>query len=149
KRTIPPRSALRAGLVQGANMFFLRQVFERVGHFSEDLGPGTPLLAAEDCELAARASFAGFVGVMLPATVVYHHHRRKPGSAESNATTRGYAVGAGAYYAIGLTRGIGAFRQVWARSCASKVQMSDALAMRLELEFRGAADYLKLYLEKK
>src|SRR5262249_5950132 len=54
KRTIPPRSVIRAGLVQGANMFFLRQVFERVGHFSEGLGPGTPLLAAEDCELVAR-----------------------------------------------------------------------------------------------
>src|SRR5262249_30098401 len=70
KRTIPPRSVIRAGLVQGANMFFLRQVFERVGHFSEGLGPGTPLLAAEDCELVARASSAGFAGVMLPDVIV-------------------------------------------------------------------------------
>jgi GT2 family glycosyltransferase len=140
---------LPAGTVQGANMFFLRRVFERVGHFSEDLGPGTPNLSCEDIELAARASFAGFAGVTLPEVIVYHHHRRKPGSPESDATLRGYAVGRGAYYAIGITRGINEFWQLWARLQASKGQMPDAQAMDLEREFRGAADYLKLQLEKK
>ena len=148
KLTIPPRSVLPAGMVQGANMFFLRQVFERVGYFSEDLGPGTSFNCA-DIELASRASSAGFVGVMLPNVIVHHHHRRRPGSAESDAMLRGYAAGRGAYYAIGITRGINEIWQLWARLFASKGQMPDALAMQLELEFRGAADYLKHYLEKK
>jgi GT2 family glycosyltransferase len=148
KLTIPPRSVLPTGMVQGANMFFLRQVFERAGNFSEDLGPGTAFNCA-DIELAARASFAGFVGVMLPEVIVYHHHQRKPGSAESDTTLRGYTAGRGAYYAIGMTRGINEFWQLWARLFVSKGQMPDARAMQLELEFRGAADYLKHYLEKK
>src|SRR5262249_37594763 len=95
------------------------------------------------------ASLAGFAGVILPDVIVYHHHHRKAGSAESDATLRGYAAGRGAYYAIGITRGINEFWHVWARWYASKGQIPDAQVMELEREFRGAADYLKFYLEKK
>ena len=45
KKIIPPRTLLPAGAIQGCNMFALRAVFDRVGLFAEDLGPGTPLLA--------------------------------------------------------------------------------------------------------
>ncbi len=145
KDTIQPRTLLPGGMIQGANMFFLRRIFEEVGNFSEDLGAGTPF-PCEDIEFATRASFAGFTGALLPSVIVYHHHERKPGSLESDATLRGYDTGRGAYYAIALTRGLNECWQLWSRQSQSNGPMSKALAAKLEREFRGAADYLKVHL---
>jgi GT2 family glycosyltransferase len=147
KSIIAPYSLLPTGAIHGANMFFLRSVFKRIGNFSEDLGPGTQF-HCEDIEFAARASLAGFTGVLLPSAIVYHHHRRKPGSAESDAALRGYDFGRGAYYAIGLSHGLNEFWRHWASLSWSNGPMSKALAAQLEREFRGAADYLKHYVEK-
>jgi len=145
KHTIQPRTLLPAGMIQGANMFFQRRVFEEIGNFSEDLGAGTPF-PCEDIEFATRASFAGFTGALLPSVIVYHHHERKPGSLESDATLRGYDIGRGAYYAIALIRGLNECWHLWSGQSQSNGPMSKALAAKLEREFRGAADYLKLHL---
>jgi len=149
KYDLKPYTLLRAGVIQGANMFFSRPIFESVGYFREDLGAGTLFKSAEDTEFATRASFAGFSGVMLPDVIVYHHHRRKLGSAESHATLRGYDIGRGAYYAIRLIQGADDIWELWAQLSQSQGPMSDALATRLEREFRGAADYLQHHLGKK
>ena len=149
KYVIPPGSFLPAGAIQGPNMFFLRCVFERIGYFCEVLGSGALFKSASDTEFSTRASLGGFSGVLLPSVIVYHHHKRKPGSAKSDATLRGYDTGRGAYYAIGLIHGVSDVWPLWRRSSESSGPMSDALAAKLEREFRGAADYLKYHLEKK
>jgi len=148
KSTIRARSLLPAGLIPGANMFALRSVFDRIGGFSEDFGGAAPF-AGDDVEFATRASLAGFTGVLLPSVIVHHHHGRKPGSPESEAQLEAYDIGRGAYYAVLLTRGINESWQLWSRFSAAQGPISDALAVRLEREFRGAADYLKYYLSKK
>jgi GT2 family glycosyltransferase len=145
KRIIHPRTLLPAGAVQGANMFALRQVFERVGPFADDI-PGRTHLRCEDIEFANRASVAGFTGVHLPSVIVYHHHGRKPGSAEADQILCQYDTGRGAYYAIQLTRGINECWQLWSQLSRTQGPMPDALAARLEREFRGAADFLKYHL---
>ena len=147
KGIIPPRTLLSVGLIQGLNMFALRQVFDSVGLFSEDLGLGTPFVC-EDIEFAARASFAGFTGVLLPNVIIYHHHGRKPGSPEAEATLRGYDMGRGAYYAGLMTRGINEVWQLWSSLSRSTGRMPPATAAQLQREFQGAADYLKLYISQ-
>lgn len=103
---IPPKTPiLPPGIVQGANMFFLREVFERAGLFSVEMGAGT-IFPCEDIEMACRASHSGFTGAQLPGFTVYHHHRRKINSPEAIATIRSYDHGRGAYYASLLARGV-------------------------------------------
>jgi GT2 family glycosyltransferase len=145
QRIIPPRTLLPAGAIHGSNMFALREVFERAGQFADDIA-GNTHLRCEDIEFATRASIAGFTGVLLPNVIVYHNHGRKPGSPESEAILRQYDTGRGAYYAIQLTRGINECWQLWSQLSATRGPMSDALATKLEREFRAAADYLKHYL---
>jgi glycosyltransferase involved in cell wall biosynthesis len=70
---IPRNILLPAGIVQGANMFFHRSVFDRVGYFNERMGTGTPFVAA-DIEMATRSSLAGFLGAQVPFFKVIHHH---------------------------------------------------------------------------
>jgi glycosyltransferase involved in cell wall biosynthesis len=94
---IPPRSVVPAGLVQGANMAFRREVLARIGGFDDALGPGTPF-CNDDVDAVARASAAGFAGSYVPEPVVHHHHgRRDP--ADIAALWRSYDHGRGAYYA--------------------------------------------------
>jgi GT2 family glycosyltransferase len=76
KRIIPPRSLLRAGDIQGANLFFLRSALEKIGGFREDWGAGMTI-GGEDIELCTRASLAGYTGATLPDLVVHHHHGRR------------------------------------------------------------------------
>ncbi len=98
RQNIPPHVVLIPGSIQGANMFFAREVFQRAGPFNENMGSGTPF-ACEDVEMASRASLHGFRGVLLPELKVVHDHRRKRGSPEADRTAEGYDFGRGAYYA--------------------------------------------------
>ncbi len=93
--TIPPRTLLPTGTFQGANIFFLREVFEKAGKFRDDMGSGTPF-PCEDIEFGTRASLAGFAGVFTPLVKVFHHHGRKAGSDEADETVLGYERGRGA-----------------------------------------------------
>lgn len=102
---IPPHSLLKAGMVQGANMFFKRSVFESCGVFNEELGAGTDF-PCEDIEMASRASMGGFTGRLISKLKVYHDHGRRTGSAEAEDTVRSYDSGRGAYYACLIARGV-------------------------------------------
>ncbi|HEY6948266.1 MAG TPA: glycosyltransferase family 2 protein, partial [Gemmatimonadales bacterium] len=73
---LPARSFITAGVIQGCNMAFRREVLEGIGGFDPMLGPGTPFIC-EDLDLAARASAAGWAGGYFPELLVYHHHGRK------------------------------------------------------------------------
>jgi glycosyltransferase involved in cell wall biosynthesis len=94
---ITPRRFLPAGIIHGANMAVSREVFQEVGGFDPLLGPGTPLHAADDIDLLARACWSGWPGIYDPRPVVAHHHGRKPGLAVDRLR-RGYDYGRGAYY---------------------------------------------------
>ena len=73
---IPANTVLPAGYIQGANMFFAREVFQRAGLFNEDMPGGS------DIEMATRASMQGFRGILLPELKVLHDHGRKQGTPE-------------------------------------------------------------------
>jgi LPS sulfotransferase NodH/GT2 family glycosyltransferase len=130
RQNIPPSVILTAGSIQGANMFFAREVFQRAGLFNENMGSGTPF-ACEDIEMATRASMHGFRGALLPELKVVHDHRRKRGSPEADRTVEGYDFGRGAYYA--------------ALFVAGYVERSELPNMaKLLREIDGAERYLEL-----
>jgi GT2 family glycosyltransferase len=70
-----------AGLVgAGANMVFRRSVFEEIGLFAEDLGPGTPARAADDSYQMYKLLAAGYRVEFDPGRIVLHRHRRDEAS---------------------------------------------------------------------
>ncbi len=139
---IPTKTLLPAGAIQGANMFFHRSVFDRVGLFNDHMGAGTPF-ACEDIEMATRASLAGFVGALVPFFKVTHHHRRLRGSAEANATVTSYDYGRGAYYASLINLGIPDAWKLWETSSQMQHFKQPRFRVRLIRELEGAANYLK------
>jgi GT2 family glycosyltransferase len=98
REDLPPRSFLPAGVIHGANFAVRRDVLEALGGFDERFGAGSGLESAEDIDLVARASAAGWRGAYDPRPVVYHHHRRsKP--EDIRRLKAMYDVGRGAFYA--------------------------------------------------
>lgn len=145
--TIEPGTLLISGLIQGANMFFARAAFERLGGFDEALGAGTPF-GCEDIDLCTRASLAGYTGVLLPDAKVFHHHGRKSGGAALAAAERGYDRGRGAYYARLIAAGHRNALELWAKGphfrASGPMTRTELTILRHEL--RGAADYLDIVL---
>ncbi len=145
---IKPGTALPTGTFQGANIFFLREVFEKAGLFRDDLGSGTPF-PCEDIEFATRCSLAGFTGVFTPLVKVYHHHGRKAGSKEAEDTVIGYVIGRGAYYGSMIIDGRTEAWKLWlATTYTQGKPPSRTVLQRIEREFRGAADYIRFRLEQ-
>jgi glycosyltransferase involved in cell wall biosynthesis len=145
---IPPGTALPTGTFQGANIFFLREVFEKAGLFRDDLGSGTPF-PCEDIEFGTRCSLAGFTGVFTPLVKVLHHHGRKAGSREADETVIGYEIGRGAYYGAMIVDGRTEAWKLWlATTYTQGKPPSRRVLQRMEREFRGAADYIRFRLEQ-
>ncbi|WP_194726677.1 glycosyltransferase family 2 protein [Noviherbaspirillum malthae] len=144
----PQIPVLQTGRIQGANMFYMRKVFDIAGVFDEDLGAGTPF-ACEDIEMACRASHHGFTGALLPDFTVYHHHGRKRCSPEAKRTVDSYDHGSGAYYATLLARGQYHVWTYWQCTFHDQLKESKSHALsRLSKELRGAADYIDFLLQK-
>jgi hypothetical protein len=143
--TINPKTVLPTGTFQGANIFFLREVFEKAGKFRDDMGSGTPF-PCEDIEFGTRASLAGFTGVFSPLVKVFHHHGRKAGSAEADETVIGYERGRGAYYGSLIIDGINDAWKLWLASSHTGGPPSPRVLERLEREFQGAAEYIRFRL---
>jgi O-antigen biosynthesis protein len=61
----------------GAHMILRRSTFLELGGFDERLGPGTPLLGAEDIDYNYRLLRAGFRAVSTPEIWVTHHQPRR------------------------------------------------------------------------
>jgi glycosyltransferase involved in cell wall biosynthesis len=134
---IPPNTIFPAGVVQGANMFFHRSVFDGIGYFNEKM------ISGFDIEMAARASLAGFLGAQVPFFKVIHHHKRLIGSVEANLTVEKYDYGRGAYYASLLYQGVPQSWKLW-EACSNLQNVRDQnVRMRLVRELEGAARYLK------
>jgi glycosyltransferase involved in cell wall biosynthesis len=146
---IPPRtSAIKPGLIQGANMFFLRSVFKESGFFNENMGAGTEF-PCEDIEMASRASRAGFVGAMLPSIVVHHDHGRKLGSDDACKTIQDYAFGRGAYYASLIADGTPEAWRYWQETFTKDGQIQPSDYDRLSHELLGASKYIRFLLDKR
>ncbi|HEY8383114.1 MAG TPA: glycosyltransferase [Microvirga sp.] len=138
---IPPGTMLPTGTIQGANMFFQREVFTQAGLFRADMGAGTEF-ACEDIEMGLRASIAGFTGVLLPSAIVFHHHGRRANSPEALATMNEYDRGRGAYYASALASGYSDVWLLWCATTPSRQSLPADVLRKLEREFRGAADWM-------
>ncbi|HTD16557.1 MAG TPA: glycosyltransferase family 2 protein [Chthoniobacterales bacterium] len=95
--SFPPYSFIRPGAIHGANLAFRRVALSEVGGFDVWFGPGA-LFVAEELELLARISAAGWTGEYDPRPLVYHHHRRKTRGDEWRLR-RTYDRGRGGYYA--------------------------------------------------
>jgi glycosyltransferase involved in cell wall biosynthesis len=93
----PAGELITTGDIQGACMAFRREVFDKTGLFDTAFGAGAPLRGAEDCEMVARASFAGWNGGFFIEPVVSHHHRRRAQGARQ--ITRSYDYSRGALFA--------------------------------------------------
>jgi glycosyltransferase involved in cell wall biosynthesis len=91
----PPRSFLRTGQFQGANMAFRRAALQAAGGFDTLFGAGS-YFPAEDIDALAAVSCGGWTGVYAPGIVVSHHHRRR--EADVPALSREYDRGRGAYH---------------------------------------------------
>jgi glycosyltransferase involved in cell wall biosynthesis len=96
--TFAPYSFIPTGVIQGANFACRRAAIEAAGGFDSRFGPGAPFFNAEEVELLARISAAGWAGAYDPRPVVYHDHGRKNGWAEWRVM-RSYERGRGGYYA--------------------------------------------------
>lgn len=105
---LPPRSYISPGSIQGANMYFLREVLIATGGVRQ-VGP----YENNDAMTAHLASQAGYTGVMLRGPKVYHDHGRKANSPEAERIKDLYAKITGAYFAQLATIGIGDYLKYW------------------------------------
>ncbi|MGA9007263.1 MAG: glycosyltransferase [Xanthobacteraceae bacterium] len=136
-----PFTVISPGTVQGANMFFHRSIFEKIGGFNERMGAGTPF-PCEDIEMAARASLAGYFGAQVPDFKVVHHHKRKTSSFAAVSLIEGYDYGRGAYYADLLARGTPQAWDFWGESIKES-RFDSASRLKLARELYGASKYLE------
>lgn len=84
--------------IAGCNMTMRRALFERLGPFDVNFGPGSPIGASEDSDYNLRAYLAGATLEYVPDMAVSHYHGRKTGAA-GNELLRRYMTGNGALYA--------------------------------------------------
>jgi glycosyltransferase involved in cell wall biosynthesis len=89
----------------GCNMVVKREIFDVIGYFDQDLGPGSKhALISEDVDLIYRTCKREFKVIYSPEAVVYHNHGRRAGS-DREAVRRNYARGRGAFYCKHIVRG--------------------------------------------
>lgn len=134
---IDPKAFLRAGLIQGANFAFRREVLEAIGGFDDAFGAGTPF-ACEDVDALARAAALGWRGAYDPRPLVYHHHRRKTRD-EAMQLRRVYDAARGAYYMKSVIDSAmrGRYFRSWMRRIVAQ------RPRRTIRELRGALAYLR------
>jgi glycosyltransferase involved in cell wall biosynthesis len=96
--SLAPKSFIRPGFIQGANSSFRRVSLEQVGGFDPRFGGAKGQFLAEELDVAARISAAGWHGAYDPRPLVYHHHGRKT-RFEEWRLMRVYQRGIGGFYA--------------------------------------------------
>ncbi|MDR3424743.1 MAG: glycosyltransferase family 2 protein [Alphaproteobacteria bacterium] len=151
KTIIKPRTLFLGGIVSGCNMFFRRKVFEKLGGFREDMGAasGTSFIGPEDLEMAARASFSGMTGVLLPGAVIVHDHKRLPNSNAMKELAYAYNVSRGSFFAYMMMHGVYEVWNLWAESSPQDkgCKMDRQMLEKLQQEFYGAAEYIAYCLK--
>jgi glycosyltransferase involved in cell wall biosynthesis len=141
--TFPGRSLLYPGNVLGANMAFRRCVLSEIGGFDPLMGPGALFVAAEDLDVAGRASARGWEGRYCPEVTVRHHHGRK--ASDVPHQFKCYGLGIGAYHMKLLLRG---HEFLWfARIAYQMPRRYKASRRMLVWELIGAARYVFTYIK--
>jgi glycosyltransferase involved in cell wall biosynthesis len=137
--TLPPRSFVPAGELQGANLSLRREVLEAIGGVDPAFGAGTRF-PCEDVDVVAAASWAGYSVGFDPGPVVHHHHGRR--AADLQALRAAYDRGRGAYFAKYLLRTDSrpTYARAWLKQTIGSRNPRDAL--RLIRECRAASAYL-------
>lgn len=79
----------------GGNLLLRRAIFDRVGGFDEEFGPGARFRAAEDVELLERLLRAGATLAYTPRAVV-HHEMKTRSDRLRRRVPYGYGLGAAA-----------------------------------------------------
>jgi glycosyltransferase involved in cell wall biosynthesis len=92
------RHGTLAGFINGCNLVMRRSIFDQLGPFDENFGPGSPLFSAEDLDYTVRAYNAGLPLQYVNDMIVYHHHGRKTQQQAFNLFKR-YMYGYGAIVA--------------------------------------------------
>jgi GT2 family glycosyltransferase len=112
KRTAPIRMnrAMRStrhgnimGTIAGCNMVMQRALYERLGPFDENFGPGSRIGSGDDGDYVIRAYLHGFDIEYVPDMRVKHFHGRKT-EAAIQALFRRYAIGTGGLIAKHMWR---------------------------------------------
>jgi glycosyltransferase involved in cell wall biosynthesis len=141
-RSLPPRTFIAAGDLQGANLAFRREALEAIGGFDPAFGAGT-LFPCEDVDAVAATVWKGFPAGFEPAATVYHHHGRRAG--DITQLLDSYDRGRGAYYAKYILRSDtrSAYIHGWIRMsfCAKTVYFFSDLRV-LVTEWLSALRYL-------
>lgn len=88
----------------GGNFAARRSLFDRIGLFDTEFGPGSRFYAAEDVELAYRAWRKGENILYVPEMFVLHDHGRSTPESQFNLT-RAYVWGRGAFDAKYILQG--------------------------------------------
>jgi GT2 family glycosyltransferase len=83
--------------IVGCNMMIPRAIYETIGGYDVDLGPGKTIPAAEDTDYIFRAYLADFYIEYVPDMKVLHFHGRKQVE-EGRKLAKQYGVGKGAIY---------------------------------------------------
>jgi glycosyltransferase involved in cell wall biosynthesis len=96
--SLPPHSFIPPGFIQGANCAFRRASLLEIGGFDPRFGGARGQFLAEELDVAARISAAGWHGAYDPRPLVYHHHGRKT-YWEAWRLMRIYQRGIGGFYA--------------------------------------------------
>ncbi len=137
--SIPPRSFVQAGWLQGANLTFRRSALEAIGGIDPALGAGTPF-PCEDVDAVATTVWAGLQTGFDPRPVVRHHHGRKV--PDLPKIEHGYDLGRGAYYAKSLLHGErrATYLKGWLREAMKRTTRRKLAGLRAE--FIGARQYL-------
>ena len=95
---LAPYSFILPGVIQGANSAFRRVSLAEVDGFDPRFGSARGQFLAEELDVAARISAAGWHGAYDPRPLVYHHHGRKT-RLEEWLLMRVYQRGIGGFYA--------------------------------------------------
>ena len=96
--SLAPHSFVLPGFIQGANSAFRRASLAQVDGFDPRFGGAKGQFLAEELDVAARISAAGWHGAYDPRPLVYHHHGRKT-RCEAWRLMRVYQRGIGGFYA--------------------------------------------------
>jgi hypothetical protein len=143
--------AIRHGQIRGgagANMAARRSIFEAIGLWDEEIGPGSRFRSCEEGDIIFRALTAGQAVARVPDLAVTHWGGRAWADGSGRELMRGYAYGTGALIGKHLRLGDRHMVPVAARHLAEDLWLvASGLAHRrrsgigqLAYKYRGLAD---------
>lgn len=124
-----------AGIINGCNMTLRRALFEGLGPYDENFGPGSVIGSGDDTDYIFRAYLSGATIEYVPDMAVFHHHGRKTVAA-GYALWRKYSIGSGGLYAKYISKHPNLCRQFyWDLRDAAKEVISESNTFLPEIGF--------------